>query len=111
MVNDVRGWEQSGKLKHEKNVYVRNFPGGKVRSMKNYVKPLIRDNDPQRIILHVGTNELNLESISERKTKPNVDLADSLISEKRRVIFSGIILRNDEWNNKAENVNSNLTDM
>ena len=82
MVKHVKGWELSAKLEHQQNVYVRNVPGEKVRSTKDYVKPCIRDQDPEHIIPHVGMNELNLEIRSEGVAKSNVDLANSLISEK-----------------------------
>ena len=56
-------------------------------------------------ILHVGTNDLNLEKSSQLCSKSIVDLAKSLKSGKRKVTISGIIPRNDEWNNKAAEVN------
>ena len=79
--------------------------------MKDYVKPCIRDNDPEHIFLHAETNDLNSKHISERMEKSSVDLANSLISEKKRFTISGMIPRIDEWNDKMEDVNSHLTDM
>ena len=38
-------------------VYVKDFPSARVRCMKDYVRPTIREN-PNHIILHVGTNDL-----------------------------------------------------
>lgn len=74
--------------------------GGKMRSTKDYVKPCIRDDDPEHINLHVETNDLILVNSSKRVEKSTVDIANSLISEKSRVTISGIIPRNDEWNRK-----------
>ena len=111
MVKYVKGWKLSGKLTYQKNVHVKNFPGGKVRSMTDYVKPGVRDDDPEHIILHVGTNELNLENSSERVAKSTLGLANNMVSEKKRVTISGIVPRNGEWNNKAEDVNGHLTGM
>ena len=53
----------------------------------------------------MGTNDLNLEKSSQLCSKSIVDLAKSLKSGKRKVTISGIIPRNDEWNNKAAEVN------
>ena len=38
MVKHIKGWDLSAKLDHHHNIYVRNFPGAKVRSMKDYTK-------------------------------------------------------------------------
>ena len=77
----TKGWEISNKLKNEHKFFVRSFSSAKVKCMKDYVKPCIRENEPDHIILHVGTNNLSSEQSAER------------------------IARNDEWNNKAQEVN------
>ena len=43
--------------------------------------------------------------------KSIANIANTSISEQRRFTVSKIIPRNDEWNNKAEDVNSHLNDM
>ena len=93
------------------NVHVRSFSGAKVRCMEDYCKPCVRENDPDHIILHVGTNELNFEKSAEMCGKEIMDLAKSLITDKRTVSVSGIIPRNDEWNNKGSEVNNYLKRM
>ena len=105
MIKNVNGWSVSENLKKKHSVYVRSFSGSKVICMKDYAKPCIRVNDSDHIILHVGTNDLNLEKSSQLCSKSIVDLAKSLKSGKRKVTISGIIPRNDEWNNKAAEVN------
>ena len=50
----------------------------------------------EHIILHVGTNDLNLENSSEKIAKSIVDHENSLISEKRRVNIQ-LLKMNDEW--------------
>ena len=105
MIKNVNGWSVSENLKKKHSVYVRYFSGSKVICMKDYAKPWIRVNDSDHIILHVGTNDLNSEKSSQLCSKSIVDLAKSLKSGKRKVTISGIIPRNDEWNNKAAEVN------
>ena len=67
-----------------------------IRSMKDYVKSCITDENPDHIIMHVRTNDLNSKNIPERVAKSIVYLAKGMVSEKRKVTLSGIILRNDE---------------
>ena len=52
MVKHIKGWDSSAKLDHHHNIYVRNFPGAKVRSMKDYTKPCIREENHQNIVSH-----------------------------------------------------------
>ena len=95
MIKHLKGCDISAKLKQRHNIYVRPFTGAKVRSMKDYAKPCIREENPDHIILHVGTNYLSSENNAERVGKSIVDLAKSLRSENRKVTISGIIPRND----------------
>ena len=37
----------------------KEFSGSKSQMYEDYVKPCIRENNPEYAILHVGTNELN----------------------------------------------------
>ena len=111
MVKHKKGWNLSAKLDHYHNIYVWSFPGAKVRSMKDYTKPCTREENPDHIILHVGTNDLSSDNSPERVGKSTVDLAKNLFHDNRKVTISGIIPRNDEWNNKAELVNNHLKEM
>ena len=79
--------------------------------MKDYTKPCTREDNPDHIILHVGTNDLSSDNSPERVGKSIVDLAKNLFHDNRKVTISGIIPRNDEWNNKAELVNNHLKEM
>ena len=56
----------------------------------------VRDENPDHIIMHVGTNDFNSENNPERVVKSIVDLAKGVVSEKREVPVSEIILRNDK---------------
>ena len=93
MIKHLKGYDISAKLKQRHNIYVRPFTGAKVRSMKDYAKSCIREENPDHIILHVGTNDLISENNAERVT------------------ISGIIPRNDHWNIKAEEVNNHMKGM
>ena len=87
-------------------VYVRSFPGAKVKCIKDYVKPCIRENNPEYEILHARTNELN----SERIAKSVMDVGKNTQNNHRTVNIS-VIFCNENFNNKATEVNKELSQM
>ena len=101
IVKHVEGWKLKNSLGNNHNVYVRSFPGAKVKCMKDYVKPCIRENNPEYVILHVGTNELNSELTPERIAKSVIDVGKNIQTNHRTASISGIVPRNDNFNNKA----------
>ena len=111
MVKHIEGWKLTKKTDKNHKIYVRSFPGAKVKCMKDYAKPCTRENDPDHTYIHVGTNELNSELLPERIAKSIVDLAKNIKSEKRSVSISGVVPRNDDLNNKASEVNKELSRM
>ena len=56
MVKHIQGWDITNKLENKHKVYIRQFAGSKVICMNDYVKPCIRENNPDHIIFHVRTN-------------------------------------------------------
>ena len=46
--------------------------------MKDYVKPCIRENNPDHVKIHVGTNGLDSERETEMITKSIKDVAKSI---------------------------------
>ena len=109
MVKHVEGWQLS-KSTNQK-VCVRSFTGAKVKCMKDYVKPCIRENDPDHVIMHVGTNKMNSELPPERIAKSVIDVAKNVKTDTRSVRISGIIPRNHNFNNKVMEVNKELAKM
>ena len=104
MVKHVQGWEINRKLDYQRNVYVRQFSGAKTKCMNDYVKPCTRENDPDHIIFHVGTNDIPSTKTPECIAQSISDLAKSVLSENCNVSVSNIIPRNDQWNNKVREV-------
>ena len=111
MVKHVEGWKLKKSIDQNHNVYVRSFSGAKVKCMKDYVKPCIREKNPDYVIFHVGTNELNSELPPERIAKSIIDVAKNTQSDSRIVSISGIVPRNDNFNIKATEVNKELSKM
>ena len=111
MVKHLKRWDISANLKQRHSIYVRPITGAKVRSMKDYAKPCIREDNLDHIILHVGTNESSFENDAGRVGKSIVDLVKSLLSESRKVTIYGIIPQNEQWNDKVEQVNKHLKEI
>ena len=49
--------------------------------MKDYSNPCIKEDKPDHVILHVGTNDLASENNAERIAKTIVDLAKTLAAD------------------------------
>ena len=88
-------------------VYVKVFPGARVRCMQVYVRPTIREN-PDHIILHVCTNDPATNIPPEKVAGSIIDLAFSLKSNSCSVAISNITVRNDRYRKKVVQVNRHL---
>ena len=109
MIKNIKGWEILKKLQNA-NVYVRHFSRDKVRCMKYYLKPSLREN-PDHFVLHVGTDNLDSDRSPDLIAKLIVDVASSLKTDKHDVTISNIITRNDRFVAKANEVNKCLTEL
>ena len=87
------------------------FFGGKVKCMKDYVKCCICEKNPDYVIFHVGTNEINSELPPERIAKSIIDVVKNTQSDSRILSISGIVPRNGNFNIKATEVNKELSKM
>ena len=72
--------------------------------MKDSTKPRTREENPDHIIIHLVTNDLISDS-PEGVGKSIADLAKNLFHDNRKVTVSGIIPRNDKWDNKITRQN------
>ena len=79
--------------------------------MKDYVKPCIGENNPDYVILHVDTNELNSELTPERIAKSVIDVDKNIQTNYRTVSISCIVPRNDNFNKEAMEVNKEYSKM
>ena len=111
MVKHVERCKLKNSIDQNHNAYVRSFSGAKVKCMKDYVKPCIREKNPDYVIFHIGTNELNSELPPKRIAKSTIDVAKNTQSDSRIVSISSIVPRNDNFNIKATEVNRELSKM
>ena len=92
MMKHVAGWKSKKSIDKNHNFYVRRFSGAKVKYMKGYVNPCIREKNPEYIIFHVGTNELNSELQTERIAKSIIDVAKNTQSDSQIVATVNILI-------------------
>ena len=71
--------------------------------MKDHMKPSMREKF-DRTILHVGKNDLNSNRPSNIIAKSIIDLTITLKSNSQNVNVSNITMRNDNFNEKAMEV-------
>ena len=88
-------------------VYVKSFSGSKVRCMKDHTKLSMRKKT-DHTILHPGTNGFNSDRPSDLIAKFIVDLDVTLRNNSQNVSVSNIIMRNENFNEKAMGVNGYL---
>ena len=58
---------------------MKDFPGARVRCMQDYVRPTLREN-PDHVIIHIGTNDLASNTQAEKAAESIIDLASTLKS-------------------------------
>ena len=54
IIQNIRGWS----ISKTNTVVVKPFPGATAEDMEDFIKPILRK-DPENIIIHVGTNDVN----------------------------------------------------
>ena len=88
-------------INHKYLVKARPFSSAKVSCINDYVKPALRDFNPEHIILHVGTSDLNTERTAD----------SSLKTDANTITVSLIVPRYDNLNNKTNEVNGRFMNM
>ena len=91
VVKYVNGYEPSQQLKNA-IVYVKSFPGARIRCMSNYAKPGI---NPDHIILHIGSNDLRTKKKSDEIAGEIMELATSLKNHACEVSILNKTAKND----------------
>ena len=106
LIKNMKGWELNKKLKNDIAV-VKSFPGATIECMKDYIQPTLRKN-PDRIIIHIGTNDLKSEITASKLSKNIINLAKSCSDAGSVVAISSLITRGDNLKGKLEAVNEIL---
>ena len=83
----------------------------KVRCMHDHVKASVQDFNPDHFILHCRTNDLSSERRASQIARSIIELALTLKSEDNKISISLTEPRNDNLDNKANEVNCHLIHM
>ena len=104
IIKDVYGWELSDK---EQKVVVKHFSGSTTEDTKTYIQPPLK-RDPDRVIIHVGSNDLRSSQDPVTIAKNITDDAKSSKTNKNEVLVSSKIPRRNSLNGKGRHVNNIL---
>ena len=111
MLKKIEGYELTKMTKFKSKVKVRSYQNAKTRCMVDHIKPTIREEDVDHIIIHIGTNELpNKDKTPIQICNDIINLSSSIKDQNIKVTISEIIPRNDniEYHDKALLVNEYL---
>ena len=111
MVKKINGFYLTKDIKHKYLVKMRLFSSAKSISMHDHTKPTIRAINPKHIILHGCTNDVKLKKTASQIANSMTELANSLKNETNSMHVSLIVPRNDNLNNKVNELNKHLTNM
>ena len=79
--------------------------------MHDHVKPTVRDFNPDHIVFHCRTNEVNSERTTSQIARSIIELVLSLKSKDKKISISLIVPTNDNLNKKASKINCRLVHM
>ena len=102
-MKNIERWRLNQRMKSTVNV--KSIPGTTTKGMKHHVGGCLGDNSPDTAILNFGTNNLRNNESAEYIATDIMNLAISVKNEKKTVVFTGITVRNDRFNDKGKNVN------
>ena len=94
MIKHINGYKMS---KANTKVRVSSFPGCTTQDMADYIQPIIRKK-PNKLVLHVGTNNQRNRENSTTCAKDIIQLGESINRSipEAKITISGLITRADE---------------
>ena len=91
MVKGIYGWELSS---NNKKIIVKNFSRSTTEDMMTYIIPPLKRN-PDRFIIHVGTNDLRSNQDPETIGRNIVEVVYNSKTDTNKVLISSIVPRRD----------------
>ena len=108
MLKKADGYLLTNSINHKFIVKTRVFGGAKTEDMKDYIKPTKRNFDPDLYISHAGTNDLSLDKPDTEIATDIINVVASLKPTHSNVAISAILPREDNFKEKAAEVNKCL---
>ena len=107
IIKEIKGYQLKRSLGNKNNVIVRSFTGASVQNMTNYAVPTLEEN-PKKVILHIGTNNLSSKDDSSKIADDIIHQAKEINKVVEEVAVSALTAHNDEYEDKRKEVNSIL---
>ena len=98
-------------INHKFLVKVRPFTTAKTIDIYDHLKPTLRDVNPGLFIIHVGTNDLPLNKTSNEIAEEIVKLAESVKKTSSKIVISNIVICEDDYKTKADDINKILEEI
>ena len=92
-------------------VKVRRFTTAETIDMYDHLKPTLRDFNSGLFITHVGINGLPLNKAINEIAEEIANIAESLKKPSSNTVISDIVIREDGYKTKADEVNEILEEM
>ena len=108
MIKELRGYKLSKSIRHKKAVKIRSRSSATVSCLNDHVKPVLRSDDTEHTIIHIGTNELSSDKTPVQICRDIINLAYVVRDINLQVSISSLIQRNDGLNEKVLLVNEVL---
>ena len=91
---------------------VKHFSGSTTEDMKTYIQPPLK-RDPDRVIIHVGKNDLRSSQDPETIAKNIIDITKNSTTNKNEIvsIVSIKVPRRDNLDGKGRQVNNILQEL
>ena len=86
-------------------VSVRSISGATAKALKHHVTGCLKDESPDIILLHYGSNDLRSEESVEKIASNIINVALSAKKTKNTVHVSILTVRNDKYDRKGIEVN------
>ena len=106
-IKNIESHKMKECIKPRDKIYVKSFSGATIADMCDYSKPA-QKHEPDMILLHSGTNDLKFTKSPEEISNEIIKLALDMKTDANEVIVSGIITRDDEFNEKGRQLNEFL---
>ena len=107
IVKDIKPYLMKKAIPACSKMWIKSFSGATTECMNDYVTPSLKSK-PDIVLLHCGTNDLRSDLSPETIAKNIINLALRLKTSCEDVIVSGLLARNDQFNNTGIEVNKFL---
>ena len=107
LLKDIKPYKMRQAMYSKDKVYIKSFPGATTECMRDYVTPSLKFN-PDLLIIHTGTNDLRSDKTPTDIVEEIINLVERIKTNDNDVIVSGLLVRDDNLNDKRLQVNALL---